>query len=126
MTCMLMLTLSLASCGKKEETKMCKECGVVPADERFNGYCEKCFEVAKMAARGERMGAPATAAGQNNPGPAKGTAPSPSPSNPPLDPSKLAIGMEVPEIEAEDVDGVKFKLSDYRGKVVVLDFWGDW
>ena len=23
-------------------------------------------------------------------------------------------------------DGVKFKLSDYRGKVVVLDFWGDW
>ncbi|MBT7257007.1 MAG: redoxin domain-containing protein [Planctomycetaceae bacterium] len=31
-----------------------------------------------------------------------------------------------PEIAAEDIDGVKFKLSDYRGKVVVLDFWGDW
>ena len=25
-----------------------------------------------------------------------------------------------------DLDGVEFKLSDYRGKVVFLDFWGDW
>ena len=30
------------------------------------------------------------------------------------------------EIEGTDQDGVAFKLSDYRGKVVVLDFWGDW
>ena len=36
------------------------------------------------------------------------------------------IGNLAPEIEGEDIDGVKFKLSDYRGKVVVLDFWGDW
>lgn len=38
----------------------------------------------------------------------------------------LAIGKVAPEIKGEDVDGKKFKLSDYRGKVVVLDFWGDW
>lgn len=38
----------------------------------------------------------------------------------------LAIGKPAPEIEGEDLDGTKFKLSDYRGKVVVLDFWGDW
>jgi hypothetical protein len=38
----------------------------------------------------------------------------------------LAIGKPAPEIEAEDLDGVTFKLSDYRGKVVVLDFWGNW
>lgn len=38
----------------------------------------------------------------------------------------LAIGKTAPEITGEDVDGVKFKLSDYRGKVVVLDFWGFW
>ena len=38
----------------------------------------------------------------------------------------LSVGKVAPEIEAEDIDGVKFKLSDYRGKVVVLDFWGDW
>lgn len=39
---------------------------------------------------------------------------------------RLQIGMPVPEIEAEDVDGVTFKLSDYRGKVVMIDFWGHW
>jgi hypothetical protein len=38
----------------------------------------------------------------------------------------LAVGKEAPEIEGEDIDGQKFKLSDYRGKVVVLDFWGNW
>ena len=38
----------------------------------------------------------------------------------------LQFGSIAPDIEAEDLDGVPFKLSDYRGKVVVLDFWGDW
>ncbi len=36
------------------------------------------------------------------------------------------IGKPAPEIEAEDIDGQSFKLSDYRGKVVFLDFWGHW
>ena len=35
----------------------------------------------------------------------------------------LAIGREAPYIEGEDQDGRRFKLSDYRGKVVFLDFW---
>ena len=38
----------------------------------------------------------------------------------------LGIGKVAPEIEGEDLDGKKFKLSDYRGKVVMLDFWGHW
>jgi hypothetical protein len=38
----------------------------------------------------------------------------------------LAIGKVAPDIEGQDVDGKKFKLSDYQGKVVVLDFWGNW
>jgi hypothetical protein len=38
----------------------------------------------------------------------------------------LVAGKPAPEIEGEDVDGQKFKLSDYRGKVVLLDFWGHW
>ena len=38
----------------------------------------------------------------------------------------LAIGKTAPDIEGEDIDGKKFKLSDYCGKVVVLDFWGNW
>ena len=38
----------------------------------------------------------------------------------------LQVGKIAPEIEGPDIDGVTFKLSDYRGKVVMLDFWGDW
>jgi len=38
----------------------------------------------------------------------------------------LQVGMVAPEIEGEDMEGKKFKLSDYRGKVVMLDFWGHW
>ena len=36
------------------------------------------------------------------------------------------VGQAAPEIVGEDLDGQAFKLSDYRGKVVVLDFWGNW
>lgn len=39
---------------------------------------------------------------------------------------RLQIGMKCPDFTAKDVDGVEFKLSDYLGKVVVLDFWGFW
>jgi len=28
-----------------------------------------------------------------------------------------------PEIDGTDAHGLAFKLSDYRGKVVLLDFW---
>lgn len=38
----------------------------------------------------------------------------------------LAIGCTAPEIEGVDLEGQRFKLSDYRGKVVLLEFWGDW
>ena len=38
----------------------------------------------------------------------------------------LAIGKTPPDITGDDSDGKKFKLSDYRGKVVVLDFWARW
>lgn len=35
----------------------------------------------------------------------------------------FAVGKEAPDIEGPDQDGVRFKLSDYRGKVVLLYFW---
>lgn len=35
----------------------------------------------------------------------------------------LSVGKVAPGIDAEDQDGKRFKLSDYRGKVVLLDFW---
>ena len=38
----------------------------------------------------------------------------------------LSVGRVAPEIQGEDIFGKSFKLSDYRGKVVVLSFWGHW
>jgi hypothetical protein len=38
----------------------------------------------------------------------------------------LELGDAIPEVSGKDLDNIKFKLSDYRGKVVMLDFWGDW
>jgi hypothetical protein len=38
----------------------------------------------------------------------------------------LTIGKTAPDVDGRDVDGKRFKLSDYRGKVVLLDFWGNW
>jgi hypothetical protein len=35
----------------------------------------------------------------------------------------LSVGKVATDIEGEDQDGKHFKLSDYRGKVVLLDFW---
>ena len=43
-----------------------------------------------------------------------------------LSQSSIAIGSLAQEIVGKDLEGVEFKLSDYRGKVVVLDFWADW
>ena len=38
----------------------------------------------------------------------------------------LQIGMQVPDIVGKDVEGNVIKLSDYAGKVAVIDFWGFW
>jgi hypothetical protein len=38
----------------------------------------------------------------------------------------LSVGKKAPNIAGQDMDGKKFKLSDYRGKVVVVDFWAFW
>lgn len=40
--------------------------------------------------------------------------------------ARLKVGNVAPDIVGTDIDGAEFKLSDYRGKVVFLDFWGDW
>jgi RNA polymerase sigma factor (sigma-70 family) len=38
----------------------------------------------------------------------------------------IAVGKPAPDITGEEVDGAKFKLSDYHGKVIVLAFSGNW
>jgi hypothetical protein len=39
---------------------------------------------------------------------------------------QLVVGKMAPEIDGEDQDGKRFKLGDYRGKVVLLDFWSEY
>ena len=39
---------------------------------------------------------------------------------------ELGLGSVAPEIVGTDLQGDEMRLSDYRGKVVVLDFWGHW
>ena len=42
------------------------------------------------------------------------------------DPIYELIGKHVPDFSATDLDGNPISLQDYRGKVVLLDFWGVW
>jgi hypothetical protein len=55
--------------------------------------------------------------------------PAPAPEKAPkaeTPPSVPTLGKLAPEIMGEDLDGKPIRLSDYRGKVVMLDFWGNW
>ncbi len=38
----------------------------------------------------------------------------------------LAVGKTAPEIKGEDIDGKPMRLSEFRGKVVVVVFWATW
>jgi len=38
----------------------------------------------------------------------------------------LAIGNTAPDFEGSTTEGGQIQLSDYRGDVVILDFWGSW
>ena len=38
----------------------------------------------------------------------------------------LKVGQVAPEIAGEDLDGNSLKLSDHRGKIVVICFWATW
>jgi len=39
---------------------------------------------------------------------------------------RLVVGKVAPGIEGQDQDDRRFKLSDYRGKVVLIDFWSEY
>jgi hypothetical protein len=57
------------------------------------------------------------------PGPVE---PPPRPPRPPASSTGPVEGSLAPEISGEDVEGRPMRLSEFRGKVVLLDFWGDW
>ena len=39
---------------------------------------------------------------------------------------EIGVGKPAPEITGKDIEGKTFALSQHRGKVVLLTFWGDW
>jgi cytochrome c biogenesis protein CcmG, thiol:disulfide interchange protein DsbE len=41
-------------------------------------------------------------------------------------PTKAASGNAAPDFAVTTIDGKKLSLSEYRGKVVLLDFWATW
>ena len=45
---------------------------------------------------------------------------------PPAEPAVLADGKTAPDFTATDIEGASVKLSDYAGKVVLIDFWATW
>jgi peroxiredoxin len=77
--------------------------------------------------KGHPAPAPAPPAVPNGPGGAMpGMFPQPGGMGFPAQPVSLKIGDLAPEIDGTDLDGKPMKLSDFRDKVVVLEFWGDW
>lgn len=63
----------------------------------------------------------------NNANTTRSTSRKPARESKAMDADKLAdAARPAPEISGIDADGKKFRLSDYRGKVVLLDFWASW
>ena len=50
----------------------------------------------------------------------------PGPNVPRPEQPKIAAGSLAPSFTAKTIDGKVVKLSDYKGKVIILDFWATW
>lgn len=40
--------------------------------------------------------------------------------------SKAVVGLDAPYIELKDIDNKIWRLSDWKGKVILLNFWATW
>jgi len=90
------------------------------------GVASIALALASVAACG---GEPQRTAAESAPPPPASEVPAPAaPAATPAVPAATpgAPEAQTPDFEATDVTGVRFRLSDYRGKVVVVDFWGFW
>ena len=50
----------------------------------------------------------------------------PSPDGPVAVPTGINVGERAPGFTLKDLEGKSVSLSDYRGKVVIIDFWASW
>ncbi|MCS6826419.1 MAG: TlpA family protein disulfide reductase [Caldilinea sp.] len=50
----------------------------------------------------------------------------PAPDNPPSSAPQPAVGRPAPDFTLPTLDGGEFRLSNYRGTPVVLNFWATW
>ncbi|MCK4357022.1 TlpA family protein disulfide reductase [Candidatus Bipolaricaulota bacterium] len=50
----------------------------------------------------------------------------PSPDGPVATPTGIHVGETAPEFTLKDFNGKSVSLSDYRGEVVIIDFWASW
>lgn len=42
------------------------------------------------------------------------------------EPDRLTVGVPAPDFKVQALDGKPIALADFRGKVVLLDFWATW
>ncbi len=63
---------------------------------------------------------------EGKPAPRPRTPTPPGGAPPPGLPGSLATGSNAPEWTLRDAAGVQHRLADYKGQVVVLDFWATW
>ena len=54
------------------------------------------------------------------------TAEETKPKAPPAKVEMIKVGAPAPDFAATDLDGKTVKVSDFRGKVIILDFWAPW
>ena len=120
-------SLSMRGDGEKAAARMTAlaENGATPLIKAWGMYANS-FRLEKKEGASDEEKAKASALAAEAEKLAAGTDLADMIGAPRFEKERLQIGMLAPDIEAKDLDGKSMKLSDYRGKVVVVDFWGDW